>query len=183
MNQTNSIDVIVRRIVIDDATKLSQFYSKNQTHFKPWEPSRSDDYHTITAWQKRLVDYDKEHQLKTSAHFAAFNATDHNIIACCSLTNVIQGPFKACYLGFGVDEDHEGKGVVISLCRYVIDIAFNNLCLNRVMANYMPENTRSKKLLTSLGFEEEGYAKRYLKINGQWRDHVLTAMHNPKEVD
>ena len=46
------------------------------------------------------------------------------------------------------------------------------------MANFMPENTRSKKLLFSLKFEKEGFAKKYLFINGKWQDHTLTALLN-----
>ena len=48
--------------------------------------------------------------------------------------------------------------------------------MHRIMANYMPHNMRSGNLLTRLGFEREGYAKQYLEINGEWRDHVLTAL-------
>ncbi len=48
--------------------------------------------------------------------------------------------------------------------------------MHRIMANYMPHNMRSGHLLTKLGFEREGYAKQYLQINGEWRDHVLTAL-------
>jgi ribosomal-protein-alanine N-acetyltransferase len=44
------------------------------------------------------------------------------------------------------------------------------------MANYMPINTRSAKLLNRLGFKIEGYAEKYLLINGQWEDHILTAL-------
>ncbi|MNL86782.1 ribosomal-protein-S5-alanine N-acetyltransferase [compost metagenome] len=46
------------------------------------------------------------------------------------------------------------------------------------MANYIPENERSGALLKRLGFEVEGLARDYLKINGAWRDHVLTARIN-----
>ena len=44
------------------------------------------------------------------------------------------------------------------------------------MANYMPINFRSAKLLHRLGFTVEGYAKNYLLINNRWEDHVLTAL-------
>jgi ribosomal-protein-alanine N-acetyltransferase len=47
------------------------------------------------------------------------------------------------------------------------------------MANYMPENKRSARVLEKLGFEKEGMARDYLKIAGEWRDHVLTAKINP----
>ena len=57
-----------------------------------------------------------------------------------------------------------------------IDWAFDELGLHRVMANYLPRNERSARLLTLLGFEREGYAKRYLNIAGVWEDHILTAL-------
>ena len=53
--------------------------------------------------------------------------------------------------------------------------AFDGLQLHRVMAAYLPRNERSARLLQALGFEREGYAKRYLRIAGVWEDHVLTA--------
>jgi len=30
-------------------------------------------------------------------------------------------------------------------------------------------------LLDKLGFKREGFAEKYLKINGIWEDHVLTS--------
>jgi ribosomal-protein-alanine N-acetyltransferase len=53
--------------------------------------------------------------------------------------------------------------------------------LHRVMASYRPDNARSGRLLENLGFEREGLAKAYLKIDGQWADHVLTSLVNPKD--
>ena len=47
------------------------------------------------------------------------------------------------------------------------------------MANYIPHNERSGRLLRRLGFMVEGYARDYLFINGAWRDHILTALTNP----
>ncbi len=41
----------------------------------------------------------------------------------------------ACHMGFSVDQKHEGKGVMKALCQYVINYAFEDLLLNRVMAN------------------------------------------------
>ena len=63
-----------------------------------------------------------------------------------------------------------------------ISHTFETLELNRIMANYQPDNHRSEKLLRCLGFEREGLAKKYLKINGQWTDHVLTSLINPAEI-
>ena len=55
---------------------------------------------------------------------------------------------------------------------------FEDQNLHRIMANSMPVNLRSKKLLARLGFQKEGYAPEYLLINGRWEDHILTALMN-----
>ncbi len=73
--------------------------------------------------------------------------------------------------------------MMTQIVRHAIDYAFNNLRLNRISANYMPRNTRSARLLQKLGFEKEGYARRYLHINGRWEDHILTALLNSKYTD
>jgi ribosomal-protein-alanine N-acetyltransferase len=55
---------------------------------------------------------------------------------------------------------------------------FDDLGLHRIMAGYLPHNKRSGKLLDRLGFEKEGLARKYLKINGRWEDHLLTSLIN-----
>ncbi len=66
--------------------------------------------------------------------------------------------------------------------QHAIDYAFSQLKLNRLMAAYMPRNKRSANLLKKLGFTKEGLAKKYLQINGNWEDHVLTSLLNPENI-
>ncbi|MGF6790205.1 RimJ/RimL family protein N-acetyltransferase [Paraburkholderia sp. 35.1] len=47
-----------------------------------------------------------------------------------------------------------------------IDHVFSTLQLHRVTANYRPDNLRSARLLERLGFENEGLARAYPKIDG-----------------
>ncbi len=58
---------------------------------------------------------------------------------------------------------------------------FEQLGLHRIMANHLPRNVRSERLLASLGFEREGYARAYLKIAGVWEDPILRTLINPGE--
>lgn len=83
-------------------------------------------------------------------------------------------------MGYGVSKVYEGTGVMTRVCAAAIDHAFKELGLNRVAANYMPRNQRSENFLGKLGFFEEGLARRYLKINGKWEDHVITSLLNPE---
>jgi ribosomal-protein-alanine N-acetyltransferase len=62
----------------------------------------------------------------------------------------------------------------------VIRFAFDELLLHRLEANYIRENERSARVLKRAGFAIEGYARKYLYINGCFRDHVLTALCNPE---
>jgi ribosomal-protein-alanine N-acetyltransferase len=57
-------------------------------------------------------------------------------------------------------------------CAYI----FEKQGLHRIEAACLPSNEPSKLLLTRVGFHQEGYARSYLNINGEWRDHLLFAL-------
>ena len=59
-----------------------------------------------------------------------------------------------------------------------IDFMFTERNIHRVMANYIPVNEKSGKVLRRLGFTVEGYARDYLYLDGQWKDHILTSLTN-----
>ena len=62
-----------------------------------------------------------------------------------------------------------------SAVRLTLDFAFRHLGLHRVEASCLPHNQASIRLLQKCGFEREGLARGYLKIAGEWRDHLLFA--------
>src|SRR3546814_41098 len=82
-------------------------------------------------------------------------------------------------MGYQIDAECEGRGLMTEALRLAIDFMFARFGLHRIMANYIPDNHRSGRVLERLGFEKEGYARNYLFIDGAWRDHVLTALINP----
>ncbi len=57
----------------------------------------------------------------------------------------------------------------------MVEFAFGKLRLHRVEAACIPDNAPSIALLERNGFQREGFARGYLKIDGAWRDHVLFA--------
>jgi [ribosomal protein S5]-alanine N-acetyltransferase len=99
--------------------------------------------------------------------------------AICGVYNVSQifrGPFRSAYLGYYALEPHAGQGYMREGMLLLLRYAFGELGLHRLQANVQPENHRSIALIRSTGFTEEGYARRYLKINGRWRDHLMFAV-------
>lgn len=168
----------IRLVTKGDAASLAEYFSENAEHFQPWEPIREAGYYSLDSLTKRLVEYEQLHADGSAAHFCGF--ANGQVISHCSLTNVVYGPLQGCFMGYGVSKEHEGSGVMTKVCQVAIDYAFKELGLNRVMANYMPVNVRSASLLKKLGFAQEGVARKYLKINGVWEDHVLTSRLNPE---
>lgn len=165
---------------LEDLEAYYSFVKRNSLHFAKWEtklPDNIDNAQDKAMRLKQLAMWIEEDKEKKSARYF-LKPKDHPnlIIGMCNFTNIIRGCFQACYLGYKIDCDYEGKGLMFEALETLISHIFKNLELHRIMANYMPINAKSEKLLSKLGFVIEGYANRYLLINGQWEDHVLTAL-------
>ena len=93
-----------------------------------------------------------------------------------NVNNVVRGPFQSAYLGYSAFASHAGRGLMATGVRAFIDTAFNDLGLNRLEANIQPNNHRSIHLVRRLGFELEGFSRRYLWVDGAWRDHERWAL-------
>ena len=166
----------IRLVKKEDAEAFNLYYSENVGHFKPWEPERAEGYDSVESWQERVIEYVLQQENHQAAYFIAID--NGKIVGHCNLSQIVFGPFQACYMGYGVAKSAEGKGIAFGLCEHVIAYAFEELRLHRIMANYIPSNARSARLLSRLGFVKEGLAKDYLKIDGRWQDHVLTSLTN-----
>ena len=108
-------------------------------------------------------------------------APSGRVIGTAGLTQIARGPAQRCSLGYGLDQEALGQGLMHEGLRAVIDHGFGALMLHRIEASYMPTNTRSGRVLERLGFAIEGHVRSYVCINGVWRDHVLTGLINPAD--
>lgn len=158
-----------------DAAQLQEMEERNRGHWVPWEATNLDQANH--SYFKRLENWEKECAEGKAARFLLFKKEDpYRLIGLCNFTQIFYGAFQACYLGYKIDQLEEGKGLMFEALQRALEYVFEELHLHRIMANYMPANTRSAKLLHRLGFIIEGYAKDYLFINHKWEDHVLTAL-------
>lgn len=157
---------------------LSNYYQANEAHLKKWSPLMPRTHHSVASWALRLIDREKEYLAGSSVHIIGTNDSETQVIATCSISNIVRGVFQSCHMGYSVDRSCEGQGRMLELAQYTIEYVFAELKLHRIIANHMPENRRSEALLKRLGFEREGYAKRYLQIDGEWEDHVLNSLIN-----
>lgn len=159
-----------------DATALADFYKRNWAYLKPWLPALAVHSQNPEVAKDMVARYLREIVEGYSAYFVLAEPQTNQILGRCNITQIARGPFNACYLGYCLDQSLQGRGLMRKMCAQVIEHAFTGLKLHRIMANYMPHNNRSARLLKSLGFKVEGLARDYLEINGKWENHVLTAL-------
>lgn len=166
--------LILRTPQLEDLPLLQSFEMGNRSHLAKWETlPHSSDQEIV----ERLTNWKKECETGNALRFFLFSNMDNQpLIGMCNFTPIMRGAFQACYLGYKIDSGYQGQGLMFEALQHSIAYLFEQLNLHRIMANYMPTNTRSASLLSRLGFEIEGYAKHYLFINSQWEDHVLTAL-------
>lgn len=166
---------------IDAAPRLLTYATENEAHLAPFEPSRPKDFFSLSFWRRRIEVHRDEFLRDRSMRLVILRRDDPYgpVVGHCNYSNFIRGAFQACYLGYSLDHRHQGQGVMREAIAGSLSYVFGALRLHRVMANYLPTNERSGRLLARLGFVVEGYARNYLFINGAYRDHVLTALTSP----
>ena len=164
-----------------DSVKLEVFDEQNRSHLSPW---RSTTGEPAIDHKTQLKKWEQEFKEGRSVRFLLFLKEDpeSKIIGFCNFSQIFRGPFQACYLGYHIDATFEGRGLMLEAVAKAIDYMFEKQKLHRIMANYMPSNERSARLLHRLGFVVEGRAKNYLLINGKWEDHILTSLTNENWV-
>ncbi len=95
-----------------------------------------------------------------------------------TVNNVVGGSARFASIGYWIDRRHAGQGHMPVAVALATDHCWFGLGLHRVEIAIRPENTASLRVVEKLGFEEYGYAPRYLHIDGEWRDHRLFALTN-----
>ncbi|MBS0847660.1 ribosomal protein S5-alanine N-acetyltransferase [Citrobacter sp. JGM124] len=170
--------LVVRLVYERDSWRLADYYEENRRFLKPWEPYRDESYYSNSGWQARLAMIEAMHQQHSAFYFALMDTDEKEILGVANYSNVLRGAFNACYLGYSLGEKYQGQGFMHEALTATNRYMQQAQSLHRIMASYMPHNQRSGNVLGSLGFEKEGYAKDYLLIDGQWQDHVLTALTN-----
>ena len=167
--------LVCRLLEPHEAPLMCAFRKENKTHLEKWEPLRKPAFFTESFWQAQLRVQLRDFREGVSTNFCILDRDEVSIVGVCNYTNIVRGTFQSCQLGYAVSKRHEGQGLMEEALRHTNDFVFSELGLHRIMAAYLPHNHRSGSLLSKLGFKKEGFAERYLKINGVWEDHVLTS--------
>jgi [ribosomal protein S5]-alanine N-acetyltransferase len=161
------------------AKVVMDYYIHNKKFLEEWEPIKVDEFYTLRyqedSLEKDLINIENGNMLR----LWIFKKDEPNrIIGSIGFSNIVRGAFLSCHLGYKLDESEINKGLITEAIKKGTDIMFNEYKLHRIEANIMPKNLRSLKVVEKLGFYNEGLAKKYLKINDIWEDHIHMVLLN-----
>ena len=161
------------------AEAVCGYYVRNREFLKPYDPCRDPVFFT-TDYQRLLLAQDQAMAQAGSGHRFYIRLPDQpdQVVGTISLTSIVLGAFRSCFLGYKLDRDHLNQGLMTGAIALVTDYAFSRLQLHRIEANVMPWNSASLRVLEKNGYEREGVSPEYLFINGRWEDHVHMVRRN-----
>ncbi|TYL48192.1 GNAT family N-acetyltransferase [Marinomonas sp. IMCC 4694] len=158
------------------APLLHDYLNQEKGFLAPWEPLRSNAYYSLETCQLRIREMRRDFLEDKGLVFCFLSPNEDRMLAYSNYSNIIRGVFQACNLGYSLRQGVQGCGLMSEALSAGIRYIHKDMNIDRIQASYMPRNARSAAVLSKLGFDKEGLAKQYLKINGQWEDHVLTAL-------
>jgi ribosomal-protein-alanine N-acetyltransferase len=168
--------VMLRYPQMSDYAAWAHVRGDSREFLAPWEPTWASDELTRAAFRRRIRRYLSEIRNDLAYPFFIFRAPDGVLMGGCTLSNVRRGVAQSASIGYWIGAPFARQGHMHTALTAVLPFVFKTLGLHRLEAACIPENDPSRSLLLKIGFREEGRAKRYLQINGEWRDHVLYAL-------
>ena len=163
-------DFNIKLLTPEHAQNLLDYYIRNKKHLEPFEPLRDNSFYTYEVQKNILSDSYRQFLNGTAVDLGIFK--DDYLIGKLKLSNIVYGIFKSGILGYSIDKNEQGKGYMKEAVNLVINYAFEDLDLHRVEASALVDNEPSKHVLIGCGFKELGINKKYLYINGGWKDHI-----------
>jgi len=165
--------VLLRVPVIGDFAQWARLREASRAFLSPWEPTWPPDDLTKIAFRRRIRRCQRDIRDGVGFPFLVFSPDGETLLGGLTVAHIRRGVTQSGVLGYWMGSPHAGKGYMSASVRAVIEYAFDTANLNRLEAACLPHNATSVGLLEKVGFTREGYARRYLRIDGRWQDHIL----------
>jgi ribosomal-protein-alanine N-acetyltransferase len=162
-----------------DVPELRRALRVNAAHLRPWSAATPPgaDPSSLASVSGAVLRYRREWKRAQGYVLLLTPREDEErIIGRIALGGVLRGAFQSAHLGYWIDAQMQGRGLMTEAVRATTGFAFGQAGLHRVQAAVMPRNAPSLRVMEKAGYRREGLAQRYLCIAGTWEDHVLLAM-------
>jgi ribosomal-protein-alanine N-acetyltransferase len=161
-----------------DAPEFLAMLKRSREHLAPWMPraARASEPTLAQKFERMLppaCNTPTKLRVLVCAREADAAAPAGRIVGVVSLGNIAEWPQLAATTGYWLGAGETGKGFMRDALASMLDIAFEEKKLHRVVANILPANRRSHAVAEALGFTNEGVARGLVEIDGEWRDHAV----------
>src|SRR3954464_2465210 len=166
----------LRAFTAGGGAELTDLRVRNRAFLEPWEPRRSAGFFT-EGGQRAEIERDRHEWAADRTYaFAIVELPGGAMRGRIALANVVRGAWENATLGYFVDHTTGRRGYATEAVGLALRFAFGPCRLHRVQAAVMPHNARSIRVLEKNRFRHEGFAPRYLRLAGAWRDHEMFAI-------
>jgi ribosomal-protein-alanine N-acetyltransferase len=165
--------VTIRPIRVRDARALERELLDNRSWLRQWEATNPGG----------PVGFDAKSSIRSLlAHARTGNGVpfviehDGEFAGQLNVSGMSYGSLSSASIGYWVAERFAGKNVTPTAVALATDHVFFGLGLHRMEICIRPENAASLRVVEKLGFRYEGLRRRFIHINGDWRDHFCFAL-------
>jgi [ribosomal protein S5]-alanine N-acetyltransferase len=170
--------LVLRPLRTSDVPEMRRALRRNAIHLRPWSvaPVVGDDPASLASVSRAILQHRRDWKRgHTFVMVMTLRSDSERIVGRVALGAILRGAFQNAYLGYWVDQELQGRGLMTEAVRATTAFALSAAGLHRVQAAVMPNNGASLRVLEKAGYRREGFAERYLCIAGRWEDHVLFA--------
>jgi [ribosomal protein S5]-alanine N-acetyltransferase len=168
-------EVTVRPLAASDARAWRDARRRNAAWLIPWDatvpPGADGRPSTFGSLVRRL-----HRQARAGTTYPFAIEVDGRFAGQVTVNNIVRGSAQFASVGYWVDQQYAGRGVMPRAVALVIDHCFQAARLHRIEIAIRPENSNSLRVVEKLGMREVGYAPKFLHIDGAWRDHRIYAV-------
>lgn len=168
--------LLLRPAVLSDYPQWKMVRQRSFPYLKPFEPAWPDGCLTADFFARRVKRLVNEWENDRTYAFLILKH-DGALVGGININNVCRGAANYGSLGYWLDQEAQGHGYMTEAGEAVLDYAFSTLYFSRMNAATLPHNDKSRAMLQSLNFTEEGFAKNYIQIDGRRQDHVLYGLN------
>ncbi|MBA8815721.1 ribosomal-protein-alanine N-acetyltransferase [Microbacterium halimionae] len=165
--------ISIRLVRPKDARTLQNELISNRGWLRKWEATSPDSAVSfdMRAGVKRLLQ-----QYRDGAGIPFVMEYNGEVAGQLNVWGIARGSLSSATIGYWVSERFAGHGVTPTSVALATDICFFELGIHRMEICIRPENVASLRVVEKLGFRYEGLRRKYIHINGDWRDHYSFAL-------
>ena len=166
----------LRPPAMDDWPQWARLRQESREFLQPWEPTWPRNALARDSFTRRIKLQARDHEAGTALSWFLIRRDDDALMGGVTVSDVRRGVASSGTLGYWIGHTYSRQGYMSEAVETVIDHVFGAFALHRLEAACLPANEASRRLLVSGGFTLEGVARSYLRIDGDWRDHLLFSL-------